>query len=512
MITNNAYQRSILRLSIATVIVTILAGLVYFMESGAADSGAKQLFNFTIPLFFLFAFSFSGMLIVRREPMLLWTPAAMFIAYTALFKGLGPLVNVLGNDATLAYIQGRVFSLSAHELFGTHILNLVGTLAILAGLLWGSKKLSTAGVAQIARTSAAPVRLSIKKVALFMIIVGAIIQYWWVYPYKFGLTDQTLPGAISRLGQLLTLGIAVLAYVTTQTGSKKWKLLFWVLLVTNVAISFVEFYKSIVILSVILPALGAYVGHRNLRKLSYWVVVTITLYLIASPIVTYGRLTIQARTGSIYQATITERFEILGNFIIDADSRNSTLQDDRQNGWARLSYAGQQAFAMREYQSGNTFDSISQIWIVFIPRFIWPNKPAGIGPGKRFFYYATGRENNRSSVTIYGDAYWNFGWIGLILLGLSVGYAFGRFSEYAYYWLRTDQVIYYPVLLAGIDICMRGLNSWIINGVVGRSMILIGYVIVIILISRFIKSSNRAAKIRAPRPNASISGQRPHGR
>jgi len=142
---------------------------------------------------------------------------------------------------------------------------------------------------------------------------------------------------------------------------------------------------------------------------------------------------------------------------------------------------------MREYQRGNTFDSISDMWIVFIPRAIWPNKPRGIGPGKDFYYYATGRESSRSSVTVYGDAFWNFGWIGLLLVGGAVGFAFGKFSEIAYYWLRTDQVVYYPVLFAGIDLVMRGLNSWILNGLVGRSVIIVGYIGVLVIFVKLLK-------------------------
>jgi len=198
--------------------------------------------------------------------------------------------------------------------------------------------------------------------------------------------------------------------------------------------NFIEFYKSAVVLAVLVPALGAYAGHKNLRKLAKWILFGALVYVIASPIVTYGRLTILYQTGTIHQATIGERIEILQEDFTNSASREFTVPNSaQQRGWSRLSYAGQQAYAMREHRKGNTFDSISDIWIVFVPRIIWPDKPRGIGPGKEFYQYATGLESNRSAVTVYGDAYWNFGWLGLIMIGVSMGFVFGKFSQIAYY-------------------------------------------------------------------------------
>jgi len=311
MLINNSYQRSIYKVTVLTAIAIVCTAWVYLLESSDGDT-VIQIFNFAIPLFFLLVFGFVGTRMVKREPMLMWTPAAMFLAYTALFKGLGPMVHVFGNEATLAYIQSRVFYVYDHDLLGTHLLNLVGTLGVLTGLLFSTKKLSLSAVTRTLQTAAPPIRLNVLKVATIMIVVGAIIQLGVVYPYKFGLTNSTLPGAISKLGELMTLGIALLGYITAQQRKPMLTAIFWILVVFNIAMSFVEFYKSAVVLAILLPAFGAFVGHRNLRKLIKWIVIGAFLYTLASPIVTYGRLTILQYTGTINQATLTERIGIKG--------------------------------------------------------------------------------------------------------------------------------------------------------------------------------------------------------
>jgi len=81
MLKNNTYQRNVFKLAFFTALMVVFTMWVYQLESSIGDTATKLL-NFAIPFFFLLAFGMIGTKLIKRDAMLMWTPAAMFCLCT----------------------------------------------------------------------------------------------------------------------------------------------------------------------------------------------------------------------------------------------------------------------------------------------------------------------------------------------------------------------------------------------------------------------------------------------
>ena len=94
------------------------------------------------------------------------------------------------------------------------------------------------------------------------------------------------------------------------------------------------------------------------------------------------------------------------------------------------------------YLNGETY---LQIPGQFVPRFFWPNKPVGhISTYTLSIYYGLQNAEDTEKTTIgFGlltEAYANFGYIGVVLIGFLFGTAFKKFSG----WAADSPILSYP--------------------------------------------------------------------
>lgn len=130
------------------------------------------------------------------------------------------------------------------------------------------------------------------------------------------------------------------------------------------------------------------------------------------------------------------------------------------------------------YLMGDTYLDI--IWI-FVPRFIYPNKPMTILPINQWFFQD---EGGSSPTTLIGEAYLNFGWLGICLVLLIVGWVSSLFDTFM--WNRINyfsrySFIWSTVYIATITIIFRlysqSLAIWLI---VFLKSILLVYILIIL--------------------------------
>lgn len=143
---------------------------------------------------------------------------------------------------------------------------------------------------------------------------------------------------------------------------------------------------------------------------------------------------------------------------------------------------------MREFDAGRPGDTLGSAWIVFVPRLLWSEKPVGIGPGARFYKLATGRDGTFLGLSVYGDAYWNFGWTGVIVLCSLMGGMIGLTSRLALYWLESRQVIYLPLIGLSMLSALLGPTKFFINGILAMIPLYLAYLGLIKLLEIHVRS------------------------
>ena len=82
----------------------------------------------------------------------------------------------------------------------------------------------------------------------------------------------------------------------------------------------------------------------------------------------------------------------------------------------RLNYASVQAIGMRLRDDAVGIDTLSNVWMMFVPRIIWPDKPIYASPGIQFYTLITGNEGTSVGISVFGDVYWQFGWMGIFII------------------------------------------------------------------------------------------------
>ena len=87
------------------------------------------------------------------------------------------------------------------------------------------------------------------------------------------------------------------------------------------------------------------------------------------------------------------------------------------------------------------------IGYAFIPRFIWPEKPI-IAKGAWYAWRIgqanitpTGAYTNSVNMTVAGELYLNFGWLGVLLGCLSFGIALGTFWARTGFWVDESNTL-----------------------------------------------------------------------
>ncbi len=456
-----------------TWLFVVLAGLVWvYLFAMAVDTSAiTAAANLAGPLVLALTAVAAGYRLLRRWPEAIWTPYAWFLAAIVLFYSTGPLIYPLAGPRTLAYARSFL-PVNAHQLLQTNLLNAVGILAILLGfrLARGWLRRPVAGAAIPSLQSAE----SLQVVALVFLIAGGVLEYMVILPYQFGLYHFVLPGVINNLGDLYLLGLMVLAYSVAQ-GKRNWRLPLGVLWTVQIIVSLLVFSKHQLILTIALPAVGAYLAHRRLSRLLVWGLVLGLVYFSVGQLVLYGRGQIFTRTGNINQATLAQRLDIVRGWFREGMPSAGSDVSSGGTGWARLNYAPEQTFAMARHDHGQAGHTLRNVAIVLVPRVIWPDKPVTTNLGVDFYQLVTGRRGTHLGLGTFGEGYWNYGWPGVIGLGFVTGIIFAILSMLSIGWMRRRAFEYLPSIFLGINMGIIGTTAFFVNSVVGATGLFFAY-------------------------------------
>lgn len=446
-------------------LIAVPAGLVWCYLAAQAVGGRDllNLANAGGPLLLGVSAAVAAYRLVRRSPESLWTPYAWFLLAIVLFYCVGPLIYPLAGPHTLAYAQSFL-PVSPKELLRTNLLDAVGVLGVLLGVrLVHSASATNRGRGSEARDSDGPPAIA---VAAAFLAAGGVVEYLLVLPADFGLYRFVLPGVARNLGDLYLLGLMVLSYVVAR-GARRWRLPLVLLWTIQLVVSLLLFSKHQLILTLFLPPLGAFLGHRRKTRLLLWAAVAAVVYFSVAQLVLRGRQQVFNRTGSINRAGLVQRVNIVERWINQGMPRLNRRVSSAGTGWNRLNYAPVQAFAMRRYDKGYPGHTLRYAPIIFIPRFLWPNKPVVTQMSVEFYQLITGRRGTHEGLGIFGEGYWDYGWAGVLVLGFVTGMIYGLLGGMTIRWMKQRLFLYVPAVFLGVNMGIVGTTGFFVNYILG---------------------------------------------
>jgi hypothetical protein len=104
-----------------------------------------------------------------------------------------------------------------------------------------------------------------------------------------------------------------------------------------------------------------------------------------------------------------------------------------------------------------------------VPRFLWPDKPIFL-PGADLWMLMTGLEGNQVAAGVFAEAYWNYGWLGVVLSMALLGAILFWLSRLAISVMQREAWIFMPVLFMGMKMGVRIDGTFVVD-VVGAAAI-----------------------------------------
>lgn len=451
-------HRGLFSLSVVLCALIISYLFCYAYQS----SGLTSLANQVLPVVLLLSLAGAGFWVVRFNPSMVLSPLPWFFLGCGIQYGFGPLVYYFGNEESVWYLN-EYYRINEKDILDTNLLNVVGAFFVVSGFLLGTKALGKAKSYQEIVYD----ENQVKYATIFLLIVGVTAKLLFCLPYIFGKPSFTLPGVVLQLGEFSTVALIPLTYLSAK-GHKKWHYLLILMIVFEIAVSVATFSKLNILMVLIVILIGRFLFYSvRLRFFVFGFTIMIGLYLLITPIVSSVRLMLSEPVG------VSNRLSIF-YAAIQADSEKET---DNTSGiqfwWTRLALTSPQSFAMRAYDNGIRGNSFNLAVYTIIPRFFWPEKPImTIGPD--FDEMVTGNRGSASCPGYFAEAYWNGGWLLLILSCSYVGGLFACFTRYSIRHLKAGKLEYLPVMFIGLQMGFRP-EIWFVASFVSAVLLAIGY-------------------------------------
>lgn len=379
----------------------------------------------------------------RCSTVVIWAPLFWFRVACAAYYGIGAMVPHVGNAASKDYIY-RVYAFGETTNLKVNIICCAGIATTLAfsWMFVGSRRGGSG------RTS----RQTNDTTTIFMmtfLVVGASLRYLVVLPYTFGLTSSVLPGFIISAAGIYYAGVYLSVFQAVRRRGI-YIIAASLIVTADVLVSVASFAKTELIILIIFTFLG-YISHVvNVRRLLVGAAVVILSFGAFQPLVGYGREVLMMRYGQIRGADLQERLKIVQGYL-----QNGEAVERDNLALVRLSYVNVDAFVVDQYDGGAPGRTLTNAATVIVPRALWPDKPIISQLGEDLNYLMLGRHGSSLGVGHFAEAYWNFGWWGILPLMAVLAWILATFSRVSVRIMSERNWLFLPVVFLGVNIGIR---------------------------------------------------------
>lgn len=420
--------------------------------------------NYLVPTIITVSVGWGAVQIVYRDKAGIWTPLFWNRIALAVYFGVGSLVPFIVNPETREYIQGfyTFFNEDVAKynviicLFTFIYITVTRLILTLRSSEKGDKVYPESGFDQ-------------KTIGLILLFIGLVLHVFLLVPVSFGIYRFEIPTFLTLVAQSIYIGIFLLTswYIRVKSA----------LLYVLAALSFllflygiIEINKSIALFPLVVLLLGYLYEKFSLGRAAAVFVFLFLTYFAISPLVTFARDRIGFAVEAGYVIPVETRVEALLSY---GDEVQQAAGSDIQGGWSRLSYVNGATFAISQYDLGKPGDSLRDIFVVWIPRVLYPDKPEITALGREFNYEATGNDQSQSTPGLVAEGYWSYGWLGVCLFAIAIACISTYWSMYSVAVLRSESWHLFFVVLLGMrtGIRMDGLMVADIVGPIGFAVL-----------------------------------------
>lgn len=282
-------------------------------------------------------------------------------------------------------------------------------------------------------------------IVAFLLIGGGSAIY--VLGFELSLQPGVVPGVVRLMSSLLL--VAIMMAATYRGRSSRW------LLGAAIVLTMLQALGGLLLLSkssALLPILALFAG--LVWRLGARRVLVPGLATLSAVFLLIGNPVNKARSGSERGDRVDweERTEVLREGVLDP---GSVPREESYQSWARLCYLPSQGAAIDFFDAGRGGDDYTLLGWAFLPRFLFPGKPNMTSSGTEFNDKISGRDTSSTGQGVFIDGYYNLGWWGVVLVGLSVGGMLAWTSAVAAVVYRARASLWMPMALIGSLMAFR---------------------------------------------------------
>ncbi len=257
--------------------------------------------------------------------------------------------------------------------------------------------------------------------ALLTLSIPIVALIWGTFPRP---TNPGLQGILLLLSSIPLFTILLGGAVWTRLIGAR-KLLIVVLIIALSLYGFLILGKLKTILPIVSFCIGLWIFKATRYRAGLIVITTAVVYFAG-----LAELVNLARLHGTYDPLLNSPLQRL-NILWDTSGNMAELASQHYRGVAaqRFSIAPFESHFIALYDSGSPGDSLRNFFNVLIPRVIWPGKPI-ISPGTEFDLAFRGFVLQSSlAIGFIAEAYWNLGWLGVVLISGMIGLQIGWFTR-----------------------------------------------------------------------------------
>lgn len=460
-------------LGVAVLLLFYLAGDVFFGEE------ARSVTQSVGPIWLASILLLGSVRMVDLDKRVLWSGLFWFRISTAAYFGIGSIIHFFFNEYTFARVAAFYYA-SPEEITKINAINTLSVLCVL-GTAWFVGKLFP--FRALASSTQSNERFAFGTAAIFLGI-GYCVKYLLIVPQALGaLAGFTFTGALSFFIWLAPTGLFLFTLWCLRYSQRHLPLAI-LLVVSDVLVGLLLFSKSEVVLPLLMYLLAHLFNRFSKIRLLALGVIIISVFVFVEPTTGYGRQELSYRYGELRAAGLTERLSILAQYF--ATEEKYTNQDNFQGSLVRFAYIHSAAPAVAQYDVGQPGNSLEYILYVFIPRILWPGKPV-FDMGANYTRLVDGTDTSSTWMGYFAEAYWNYGWGGIIFVMIPLGFVYVATSRYALNLIDAGAWMHLPVAFLGIWMGMRT-DGTIVTDIVASIVVMFAFHIVASLASSWLRA------------------------
>jgi hypothetical protein len=396
-----------------------------------------------------------------RNIMAVWSPIFWFLLVSMIYYGLGPLFYLYGENDVIDYVNDYYY-VDDVVIARTNMLNTVSIALICAAYEWAIRMFRESKIT----ARHADLEHDSHMLLLIFLIGGYVARGLVVLLRYYSGPEVIIPGALFTLGELAKAGLLIAAY-RLASGYPRALPIFVLVAGTELVIALASLMKQQVIEVLLMVVLGLFLAKPSRRLLIFGGPLVVALYIALVPVFSIAR-------GTFWYGGTFSTGEIASSVTLSLFSSGAEEQEGQQGLWfSRLSYPAAQEFAMDAYDRGEAGTSFQSILATVIPRALWPDKPI-ITQGHEFSYLVKGIEGGGGSGPgFFGEAYWNFGWLGVLIMALATGMIYGVCTVLNLAKIGGGDLRWIPLAYMTLKMGYRP-DDWFVSVVIGTLTMLVG--------------------------------------